>query len=444
MTVVVFCGPSLRKEDIAPYDGGFEFRPPVRQGELYAAASGGPRAIGIVDGYFDGQPAVLHKEILWALTRGIAVFGASSMGALRAAELHPFGMRGVGRIFEAYRDGALTDDDEVALIHGPPETGYIRLSEPMVNIRATLEKAVEEQVIDQAAAARLSAAAKARFYQLRNWPDLIADVGDPQQVEGFSAWLRTGKVDRKRDDALELLSRMDAFIRSGARPEPPNFHFEWTENWHNAPWRNETPRNERTATAEDEGILDELRLRGGYAQLRRDALLRLLATRESDAAPDRQAVKRATGEFRSRRGLMRQTDVVRWARENGTDLAGLEHMLKDEAGVETLARDRDTELHQGMLDRLRELDLYNSYREQALARRHSASPSATMPRALLVAWYFQERLGLDVPENLADYAASLGLASADKFYELLAREYTFTTTHASSNDSGAAGESSLA
>ena len=48
------------------------------------------------------------------------------MGALRAAELHAFGMRGVGRIFEAFRDGELEDDDEVAVVHGPAEPGTFR------------------------------------------------------------------------------------------------------------------------------------------------------------------------------------------------------------------------------------------------------------------------------------------------------------------------------
>ena len=86
-----------------------------------------PQAIGIIDGYFQWAPAVWHKEILWAIQQGVHVFGAASMGALRAAELAPFGMRGVGRIFEAYRDGVLPgsgdepfeDDDEVAVVHGP-------------------------------------------------------------------------------------------------------------------------------------------------------------------------------------------------------------------------------------------------------------------------------------------------------------------------------------
>ena len=79
---------------------------------------------------------------------GIAVFGASSMGALRAAELHEFGMVGVGQIFEMFRDGVLEDDDEVALQHGPEELNYLPVSEPLVNIRATLKHAFEEGVIE--------------------------------------------------------------------------------------------------------------------------------------------------------------------------------------------------------------------------------------------------------------------------------------------------------
>ena len=46
------------------------------------------------------------------------------MGALRAAELHVFGMVGVGRVFELFRDGLLEDDDEVAVAHGPADSGY--------------------------------------------------------------------------------------------------------------------------------------------------------------------------------------------------------------------------------------------------------------------------------------------------------------------------------
>jgi hypothetical protein len=65
---------------------------------LYRAALAHPAAIGVIDGYFEVVPTVWHKEILWAMAQGIHVFGAASIGALRAAELDSFGMRGVGRL----------------------------------------------------------------------------------------------------------------------------------------------------------------------------------------------------------------------------------------------------------------------------------------------------------------------------------------------------------
>ena len=93
----------------------------------------GAEVIGLIDGYFEWTLSVWHKEILWALTRGVHVFGAASVGALRAVELERYGMRGVGEIFRAYRDGELEDDDEVAVVHIPGQT-FACSSEAMVNI----------------------------------------------------------------------------------------------------------------------------------------------------------------------------------------------------------------------------------------------------------------------------------------------------------------------
>jgi hypothetical protein len=162
----VFVGPTLRAEDLPP-ESEIVVLPPVAQGDVYRVAQARPRAIGIVDGYFEGVLSVWHKEILWAMAEGIHVFGSASMGALRAAELHPFGMRGTGRIFEAYRDGELEDDDEVAVIHGPPETCYLALSEAMVNIRATRAAAKRNGIIAAATRDALVRSAKELFYHDR-------------------------------------------------------------------------------------------------------------------------------------------------------------------------------------------------------------------------------------------------------------------------------------
>ena len=109
----------------------------------------------LIDGVFTQALSVWHKEILYALERGVAVYGLSSMGALRVAETAAFGAVGVGRIFDGYRSGELTDDDEVAVVHATAEWGYRSLSDAMVNIRASLGAARETGIIDDATHDRL-------------------------------------------------------------------------------------------------------------------------------------------------------------------------------------------------------------------------------------------------------------------------------------------------
>src|SRR5437867_11228242 len=137
MSVYVFTGPTLSAEEARTVLDAV-YLPPVSQGDVYRVSFRRPTAIGIIDGYFERIPAVWHKEILWAMSHGIHVFGSASMGALRAAELESFGMEGVGSIFEAYRTGAWGDDDEVAVAQAPAELGCRALSDAMVDSRHTL------------------------------------------------------------------------------------------------------------------------------------------------------------------------------------------------------------------------------------------------------------------------------------------------------------------
>ena len=180
MTAVVFLCPSLAlAEARAALDA--HYLPPARQGDVYRALRDlRPSVIGIVDGLFHQTPSVWHKEILFAMAQGVTIFGAASMGALRAAELCAFGMRGVGTIFEAYRDGVYPPyaapferDDEVALIHGPPETGFAALSDALVDMRATLAEAAEAGVIDSGLRDALVARAGAIYYQDRSYDALL-------------------------------------------------------------------------------------------------------------------------------------------------------------------------------------------------------------------------------------------------------------------------------
>jgi hypothetical protein len=146
MKKLIFLGPSLPLAAAKAICGDAVFLPPAAQADVVSAiANFSPGAIGLIDGVFSQDLSVWHKEILFALSEGITVMGASSMGALRAAETERFGMIGVGQIFRMYANGAIVDDDEVALVHGPAGLDFIKLTEPMVNVRATLTAACNER-----------------------------------------------------------------------------------------------------------------------------------------------------------------------------------------------------------------------------------------------------------------------------------------------------------
>src|SRR6185503_8566658 len=143
---------------------------------------------------------VWHKEILWAMSQGIHVYGSASMGALRAAELAVFGMEGVGEIFAQYRDGVLEDDDEVAVIHGAAEHGFVAMSEAMVNIRATLAAAAGAGVVAPATAQALVDLAKRVFYPERGYPRLLQDAADrglpAGELAALERWLPAGRINQ--------------------------------------------------------------------------------------------------------------------------------------------------------------------------------------------------------------------------------------------------------
>jgi hypothetical protein len=236
---VVFLGPTLALADARRVLDA-EFLPPVELGDVWRISQEQPAAIGIIDGYFHQVPAVWHKEILFALSRGIAVYGAASMGALRAAELGVFGMVGVGTIAAGYANGELDADDEVALLHAPAEFRYEGLSEPLVNIRATLVAARLNGIVSANTAEHLLALARSLPYQERAWPRLIDSAPD-NESRALAAWLPVGRINQKREDALAMLERMRVDMAAVSGPPPRGLPtFVPTVLWHELV-RRETP-----------------------------------------------------------------------------------------------------------------------------------------------------------------------------------------------------------
>ena len=431
--MIVFAGPTLSPQD-AP---DFEFRPPAAQGDLYCAARERPAAIGLIDGYFDERPAVLHKEILWALAEGIPVYGAASMGALRAAELHVFGMRGIGRIFEDYRDGRVTADDAVAVEHGPHETGYVSLSEPLVNIEATMARAVREGIAGADEADAVCAQAKALHYRDRTWRGLL---DDPSHAH-LKHWVLANRVDQKRIDALQMLAAMRV-----ATPAPaPNFRFQHTDLWQDVVDRSQV--RHAAAAGEREYLLDEVRLAPDLADLRWQAMARRLVRRPASApAADAAAV----ADLRMRLGLYRKEVLDHWLAANGLDEQDFSRLA---AETLTLSRSLDSHWAEALVDELRlagRLDpiLARMKRKRtalaALGREEEASgdrPRAETSLAALIAWYCNGH-DMPPPADIGAFGRMLGFEDRAALQRALSRERTYCQWQAEQpHETGPAGKS---
>ncbi|MCX8181984.1 MAG: TfuA-related McrA-glycine thioamidation protein [Candidatus Methanomethyliaceae archaeon] len=209
MKVVVFLGPSLPLEEAKKILDYADYRPPAGRGDVAGVADEGFGIIGLVDGVFYQKTAVSHREILYALKKGVKVVGGSSIGALRACELDVYGMIGVGKIYRWYREGIISADDEVAVAFHP--NTYQPLSEPLVNIRATLEVLISRGMISEDDRRIIIESAKEIPFHLRNYSRIIQKAIDKlgrDRARGLLELLRMERVDQKRIDAIEVLNKV--------------------------------------------------------------------------------------------------------------------------------------------------------------------------------------------------------------------------------------------
>lgn len=464
--IVIFSGPTLSAEEArreVPDLADASWRPPVAQGDLYLAARERPWGIGIIDGYFDRLASVWHKEILWALDQGVHVFGAASLGALRAVECAPFGMVGVGEIYAAFASGELSDDDEVTVFHGPAATGYAAGSEAMVNLRTTFAAAAAAGVIDEATRGALVAIAKALLYPERGAALVLEQArraGLPApEIEALVAWLPTGRVDQKKLDALAMLRRMAAVrIEHPGRFEA-TFPFQHTEAWE----AGRIAADQRTALAAGDGAeidpLDELRLGGlaiggenvedtgrdgapppTYGAVQSVAQARVLALSLADRGGfqlDETAREQAVARFRRKHGLTDETSLAAFLAEQRLDASGLARLAADEARIERVLPLLEPLLDGALRDDLRVRRAYAPLAERAeakaraLAARGLAQPGIadtglTLPE--LWRWFFADRLGRPVPADpsaLSKAARDLGFGGTDQLRRAVVREALF-------------------
>jgi hypothetical protein len=379
MKAVVFLGPSLPLADAREILDAV-YLPPVQQADLISALrTYRPDVVGLIDGEFGQALSVWHKEILFALQEGVRIYGASSMGALRAAEADVFGMIGVGRIYRMFRDGELTDDDEVAVAHGRVDAGYRLLSEPMVNIRATLEDGVAAGVVDAALAARLTRMAKSCFFPDRSFRHVFRMAEEegvsPALLAPLRTFVREHYRDVKREDALELLRTIRDLPEDAPPPRVPE-PIERTNSFETLYQRDRTVRHNGTdvrlySVAEYAALQmpDFTTVRGhGLNRVLAGVLADLLGLHVDDAAVEAEARR-----FRVRRGLSDPAAFADWLRRNDLEPAEFPELMHGLAEARAMqqwvtVRQGAQGVTRGVLDELRLRGEYEAMAERAAAQ----------------------------------------------------------------------------
>ena len=393
MSIFVFVGPTLGIEEARTILDA-TYLPPASQGDVFRlVATQDARVIGIIDGHFQEVPSVWHKELLWAMSQGVHVLGAASMGALRAAELAAFGMIGEGRIFEAYRSGVLEpydapfeDDDEVAVVHAPAELGYEPLSDALVDIRCTLDLASRQEVISLALRDRLVGLGKSRFYAERNYEallDLAFRTGWPAlELTQLRAWLPRGRISQKTEDARAMLAR----IRAGdfVDRKRVTFDFQHTTVWD----RLTAEASEWQRVVAESGLADDEQAVLAEARLHPDEYLKIKEQAER--------VLRIGPCPPVRRVALAMLDV-----------------LRQEGSYAALAARGGRKMSW-----------------LSLAQTPPASDLSGLQTLQLLDWYFGRRLGRDIPDDVEAFAQILGYCDRKDFVDALLKEYAFVSSEA--------------
>ena len=208
---IIFLGPSLSHEKARSILPDADYRGPAKKGDLLRLASDpDAKLVGLVDGVFlqDYPPTPIEVYHL-ARKQGVILAGAASLGALRAVELEKFGMVGIGKIFELYKNGKLDADDEVAVTFSP-DGDYRLQSEAMVDIRFNLFLAMKKQIIGRKSKRIIARVAKEIYFPQRNYPDIVEETrrrhgsldGD---LDAFQRYISSSRKSLKEMDAIRLV-----------------------------------------------------------------------------------------------------------------------------------------------------------------------------------------------------------------------------------------------
>jgi hypothetical protein len=313
----------------------------------------------------------------------------------------------------------------------------------MVNIRATLARAVREGVISDEVRVRLERLAKSLFYPDRSYPRLLSlaaeDGLSPVEIEAIRDWLPAGQVNQKRDDAIAMLCLMRDRMAAGLEPKQVSFWFEHTENWDRAMAPAGVLRTdaEESETILPTTVLEELRLEGSYRRVFERALSRYLALGEAarlNLAVTEETLQETGDRFRGERSLHDQGAFEAWLAERDLTLESFSRLTKEvattkivERWAEPWAMRRFTEelILTGDFDRIVDRVRDKERTLERLGRQNPGLIDAGLGEEDLLRWYFIERLNRQDVPDVDLFARELGFPDRAVFVHAVLREYWY-------------------
>lgn len=208
---IVFLGPSLSIEKARKIINA-EFLPPAKKGDfIKLSLISEKKIIILIDGVFLQDYPPTPIEVFQVVNKNnFQVYGASSLGALRAVELEKFGMNGYGRVFELFKKDIINSDDEVAVTF---DNSYNLLSEAMIDIRYNLFLAFKKGIIDKETKQLITRTAKKIYFPFRSYENIVkksielySDRRD--NIEDFHNFVSTQRQSLKELDAMGILKKI--------------------------------------------------------------------------------------------------------------------------------------------------------------------------------------------------------------------------------------------
>ena len=123
---------------------------------------------------------------------------------------------------------ARDDDADVGLVHAPAELAYQPLTEPIVDLEATLDRLVSLGRLRLSDADRILAHSRSVFFAERSLEHVVPPALEADR-EALLGLIEAHGVQQKQQDALELVARLRQLPDS--RVPPPDFVLAQSPMW---------------------------------------------------------------------------------------------------------------------------------------------------------------------------------------------------------------------